>query len=195
MTKKVLFLLLPLLVSCSGGSSSVQPSSEDERKNIQDDVVLEYGYNTFKDFQNAYEIFKKTNSSFPALVPDFDKRSGYDTKYTIQGVGSIESKKKLENTRLLMPKLIFTYTYDGFTTEESEKDAISLEFSYASPMTEINGYDSSLLNFTSEHEEIKVYYSGIFLLSGSIRYDASKVNIDTVSDFKESLKQDMKYIA
>lgn len=121
MTKKGLFLLLPLLVSCSGGSSSIQPSSDAERKIIQDDVVLEYGYNTFKDFQNAYEIFKKTNSSFPALVPDFDKRSGYDTKYTIQGVGSIKSKKKLENTKLLMPKLIFTYTYDGFTNEENDR--------------------------------------------------------------------------
>ena len=58
-------------------------------------------------------------------------------------------------------------------------------------MTEINGYDSSLLDFTSEHEEIKVYYSGIFLLSGSILYNASKVSIDTVSDFKEYLKQNM----
>ena len=64
------------------------------------------------------------------MVPDFDKRSEYDTKYTIQEVGSIKSKKKLENTKLLMPKLIFTYTYDGFTTEENEKKAISLEFSY-----------------------------------------------------------------
>lgn len=195
MTKKVLFLLLPLLVSCSGGSSSINSSSEDDRKKISDDVVLEYKYNTFKDFQEAYDVFKNSNGSFPSLVLDFDARSGYDTKYTISGIGSAKNKGKLENASLSMPKFSFTYTYSRFTTEEDKKNAISMEFYYTSPISEINGFNNDRLEFTSEHEEIKVYYSGILLLKGSIKYDISKVSIETVSNFKESLKQDMKYIA
>lgn len=196
MKKRYLFLLLPILASCSFNADDSSISSNyDDHKTIPDDIFLNFDYNSFKDFKEAYDVYKDSNESFPTLVLDFDERDGYDTKYTISGASSIENRNKLENTKFTLPKFSYVYIYDKFVTQEDKNKAISLEFTYTSPITEIKGFDNTKIEFSIENDKLRLLYSGVQLLTGKIKYDSKYVDIETVTEFKNSLSKDVKYIA